>query len=116
LEVISQFRDRLETTAVAEQLDRILVSPDFDAPRRGRALLRFLVEEALAGRGEILTASEVAQRVFGRGRDHDELVDPIVRIRGGSLRRSLERYYRRAGALDPVRIAVPRGTTVEITD
>jgi hypothetical protein len=114
--VISQCREGVETTAaITEQLERILLSPDFDAPGRGRALLRFLVEEVLAGRGASLTSSEVARRAFGRGEDHDERVDPIVRIRGGSLRRSLERYYRRAGASDPVRIAVARGTTVAIT-
>jgi hypothetical protein len=101
--------------AIAEELERILVSPDFDAPPRGRALLRFLVEETLAGRGDALTAMTVARRVFGRGEDHDAAVDPIVRIRAGSLRRSLESYYRGSGALDPVEIALPRGTTLVFT-
>jgi hypothetical protein len=110
--LIHQSRRIAETNAIAEELERILVSPDFDAPPRGRALLRFLVEETLAGRGDALTTLAVAQRVFGRGEDHDAAVDPIVRIRAGSLRRSLESYYRRSGALDPVEIAVPRETTV----
>lgn len=90
-------------------LEQVLASDDFDASRRSREFLRFIVEVALAGRGETLTQTELATRVFGRKDDFDPVVDPIVRIQAGRLRRSLERYYLLSGQADPVRIELPRG-------
>ncbi len=100
------------TRAVRRQLQAILGSADFDASRRSREFLRFIVEETLAGRGEELTQSAIATRVFARKDDFDAVVDPIVRIQAGRLRRSLERYYLLSGSQDAVRIELPRGTYV----
>ncbi len=94
---------------VRRQLDQVLSSTDFDASRRSREFLRFIVEETLAGRGDDLTQSAIATQVFGRREDFDPMVDPIVRIQAGRLRRSLERYYMLAGKDDAVRIDLPRG-------
>ena len=104
--------DRSERASVLDELDRIVASRDFDASRRSRDLLRFLVEETLAGRGAALTQAAIAIQVLDRREDFDPLVDPIVRIQAGRLRRSLERYYLLSGAGDPLRIELPRGTYV----
>ena len=95
-------------------LERILGSGDFDGSPRSRDFLRFIVEEALAGRPEGLTQAAIAVRVFGRRADFDATVDPIVRIQAGRLRRSLERYYLLEGADDPVHIELPRGGYVPV--
>lgn len=105
---------RPEAEAVAEQIERILASGDFDASPRSRAFLRFIIEETLAERREGLTQTAIATRVFGRRSDFDPTVDPIVRIQAGRLRRSLERYYLLSGAGDAVRIELPRGTYVPV--
>jgi TolB-like protein len=97
---------------VRRHVEQILTCPDFDASRRSKEFLRFIVEEALAGRGEELTQAAIATGAFGRRDDFDAVVDPIVRIQAGRLRRSLERYYLLSGKHDPVRIALPRGTYV----
>lgn len=94
------------------EIEQILSNGDFDASRRSRDFLRFIVDEALAGRGDDLTQASIATRVFGRRDDFDPVVDPIVRIQAGRLRRSLERYYLLSGKHDPVRIQLPRGTYV----
>jgi adenylate cyclase len=99
---------------VLDGLDRILASGDFDASPRSRSLIRFIVEEALAGRPDGLTQAAIATRVFGRRGDFDPTIDPIVRIQAGRLRRSLERYYLLGGAGDPVRIELPRGGYVPV--
>ena len=100
--------------AALEQLERILASGDFDASPRSRAFVRFILEETLGGRAQGLTQAAIATRVFGRRQDFDPTIDPIVRIQAGRLRRSLERYYLMAGASDPVRIQLPRGTYVPV--
>ena len=95
--------------AVERALADVLASPDFDASPRCRAFLRFAVAESLASRGKGLSPMVIALAVFGRGADYDAAADPIVRLQAGRLRRSLDRYYRRAGGHDSVRIELPRG-------
>ena len=98
--------------AVRRQVERIFSSPDFDASRRSKEFLRFIIEESLAGRGEDLTQAAIATRVFGRKDDFDAVVDPIVRIQAGRLRRSLERYYLLSGRSDGLLVELPRGAYV----
>jgi hypothetical protein len=97
---------------VRRQVEQIIASPDFDASRRCQQLLRFIVEETLAGRGGDITQSAIATRVFGRSDAFDPLADPIVRIQAGCLRRALERHYRLCGKHDALRIDLPRGRYV----
>ncbi|MFK0329487.1 hypothetical protein ACIQUB_00025 [Rhizobium sp. NPDC090275] len=94
---------------IIEQLERILRSREFQAPDRGRRFLRYIVEEAVDGRAERLTAYNIAQAVFGRGADFDAQSDPVVRIEAGRIRRALERYYLVCGSGDPVHITIPKG-------
>ena len=94
---------------VRRQLEHLFASPDFDASPRSREFLRFVTEETLAGAQANLTQSAIAVRVFGRKEDFDAVVDPIVRIQAGRLRRSLERYYLLSGRHDAVRIELPKG-------
>ena len=100
--------------AMSEHLERVLASPDFDASSRGRALLRFIVEETVAGRPGALSDSVIARQVFGRGADFDPARDPIVWLQAGRLRRSLERYQRFSGAGDGLRLDLPRGSYVPV--
>jgi adenylate cyclase len=99
-----------EAPALLEQLERLVASRNFDASSRGRAVLRFLVGETLANRQESLSLATVARRVFRRGEDFDSSLDPAVRIEVARLRRALDRYYRAAGAGDPVWLSLPRGS------
>jgi adenylate cyclase len=101
---------RLEPEAVRRQLLHVLGSGDFDASERNRQFLRYAVEETLEGRAQRIKAYAIATSVFGRSKDFDPQMDPIVRIEAGRLRRSLERYYLKAGHEDPIRISIPRGS------
>ena len=56
--------------AIREQLVRILNSGPFHQAQRRRRFLEYIVNEALAGRGERLKGSNVAQAVFEIGRAH----------------------------------------------
>ncbi|ACE89129.1 hypothetical protein RHECIAT_CH0000133 [Rhizobium etli CIAT 652] len=100
---------RQEPENVRAQLDRILASPEFLAPERGRRFLQYIVEETLDGRGEQLKASTIAQAVFGRDASFDAQNDPVVRIEAGRIRRALERYYLVCGHSDPIEITIPKG-------
>ncbi len=95
--------------AIEEQLDRILASKDFKTTERICHFLRFIVEEALAGRGDQLKGYTVATAVYGRKKDFDPAQDPVVRTQAGRLRQALERYYLVAGSHDSIVIEVPKG-------
>ena len=95
--------------AVKQELERVLASPDFIASDRLKRFLRFVVEEALAGRADRLHGYPIALEVLGRDASFDPQTDPVVRMEAGRLRRRLERYYLGAGQSDPVRIDIPKG-------
>ncbi|MFC5755980.1 hypothetical protein [Rhizobium sp. GCM10022189] len=103
--------DNLGPTAdeISRQVDRILTSVEFQAPKRGRNFLEFVVKETLAGRSDFLKAFTIANVVFGREASFDPQNDPVVRIEAGRIRKALERYYLVAGQADEVIITVPKG-------
>ena len=96
--------------AIREQLDRILKSGPFLQSRRRQRFLEFIVNEALAGRGERLKAYNVALEVFDRPESFDPVVDPLVRIEAARLRDKLREYYEADGRGDPIRIELPKGS------
>ena len=91
------------------ELRRVIDSPDFPASPRNRAFLEYIVTRELAGEGESISAYAVATAVFGRSELFNSLLDPIVRIEAGKLRRDLETYYLKSGRRNPLRLTVPRG-------
>ena len=94
---------------ICRQVERILASEEFHAPKRGRNFLEFVVSETLAGRSSFLKAFTIANVVFGREASFDPQNDPVVRIEAGRIRKALERYYLVAGQADEVIITVPKG-------
>ncbi|MGV4793684.1 hypothetical protein [Rhizobium sp. F40D2] len=94
---------------ICRQVERILASEEFHAPKRARNFLEFVVNETLAGRSGFLKAFTIANVVFGREASFDPQNDPVVRIEAGRIRKALERYYLVAGRADDVIITVPKG-------
>jgi hypothetical protein len=104
----------IEAGQVREALQRALSSSDFPATERNRRFLAFVVEQTLAGESDKISGYAVATRVFGRPQDFNPTTDPIVRIEAAKLRRDLETYYLKSRAVDPVRIALPRGGYIPV--
>jgi adenylate cyclase len=99
---------------VRAQLERIIDSVEFAVSERARSFLRYVVGEALDGRGERIKAYSIAVEVLGRDEGFDANADPAVRLEAGRLRRALERYYLVAGQADPVLIEIPKGAYVPV--
>jgi adenylate cyclase len=95
---------------VREHLEQLLESPQFDGSARSRDFLTFVVSEVLAGRGDRLNQASIAATVFGRQGNFDPMLDPVVRVQAGRLRRSLERYYLLTKDTATVRIELPKGS------
>src|SRR5262245_19090397 len=99
---------------VRAELKRVLAAPTFVSSERLSTLLRFIVEETLAGRSNELKEYTLGVEVFERGADFAPKIDPIVRISAGKLRHKLLEYYEGPGAHDVVRISVPKGSYVPV--
>ena len=94
------------------QLDRVLASPVFRNSKRYPALLKFIVEETVEGRGDLLKERVLGVEVFGRAPDYDTSSDHVVRTAAGEVRKRLAQYYMDAGRDDEILIEVPSGSYV----
>ena len=78
---------------IKEQLNRLLESQLFRNSRRYPVLLRFLVEETLEGRGDLLKERLIGVNVFERPADYDTAADPVVRVTVAEIRKRIAQYY-----------------------
>ncbi len=95
--------------AIRAQLTRVLESPKFQAFRKQKSFLSYVVEETLQGRSADLKAYTIALDVYHRDESFDPQTDPIVRVEAGRLRRALDHYYATEGKKDEIIIHIPKG-------
>ncbi len=101
---------KIDPRIIAEQLKRVLASPQFSETTRMKRFLSHLVTETLAGRGDELKGYALGLDVFDKPEDFDPGIDTIVRVQANKLRSRLDLYYGKEGRGDPVRIHVPKGS------
>jgi hypothetical protein len=82
-----------EKEAVRRQLERLLETNHFKNSRRYPALLRYIVDETLEGRGEFLKERVLGVEVFGRPAGYDTAADPVVRVTVAEIRKRIAQYY-----------------------
>jgi len=70
---------------IRSELEKILASEGFARNERLSGFLRYVVEEALSGRGDQLKESLVGVEVFGRRPDYDVRQDSVVRTEAARL-------------------------------
>jgi hypothetical protein len=102
-----------DTTLATElELVSILDGPAFHGSSRSCAFLRFVVEEALAGRQDMLKERTVGVAVMGKPSDYDTGADSTVRVRANEVRKRLATHYDTAVPKAGIRIELPLGTYV----
>jgi adenylate cyclase len=106
---------RSDDIAVLEALDAIIASGALGGGERLPALLRYLllrylVTEELAGRGERIKAFAIATEVLGRGADFDPQLDSIARTEMARLRKVLDHVTASNSDAGQVRITIPKGS------
>jgi TolB-like protein len=107
--------DAVPTTAVREQLARIVNSPGFVSAARLSRFLTHIVNRTIEGNLDSLKEFSVALEVFDRNSDYDPNIDAIVRVQARRLRGKLKAYYEEgAGRNDPVLIALRPGRYVPV--
>ncbi len=95
-----------------DALARVMSSDAFRGAPQLASFLAYIVDLTLEGRSGEIKGYTIATQALGRDADFDPQTDPIVRVEAMRLRRALEAYYAEAGAADPLRITIPRGTYI----
>ena len=98
-----------EQAVVREQLERMLETNLFNQSRRYPALLRFIVDETLEGRGSLLKERLLGIEVFGRDPSYETATDPIVRVTTAEIRKRIAQYYHDEAHDAELRIELPSG-------
>ncbi len=94
---------------VDAELDAIEADPAFQRAPVMRRLLRFLVTETLAGRGERLKSYAIAVEALGREPSFDPQTDSYPRVQVARLRKLLDAHYAHAAPIGDIQIRVPSG-------
>ncbi len=103
---------KVERDAVLAELEAILASPHFCNSKRYPALLRFIVENSLAAKVELLKERTLGIEVFDRPHDYDTNTDTVVRYTAGEVRKRLLLYYSEQSQPSSIRISLPAGSYV----
>jgi serine/threonine-protein kinase len=109
-EIEMKLESKITHHAIRAQLGEILASESFVRARRMQRFLKFIVEEALAGRANQLGEYGIGVGVFDRGPDFEPALDPIVRNDARRLRVKLAEFYvQPEGRGASVIIEMPKG-------
>jgi hypothetical protein len=98
-----------DSSAVLDQVERIIASEELRGCEVLRRLLRFLANKSISGKAEELKEYIVAIDGLGKPATYDPRQHSAVRIQVGRLRQKLADYYRTEGKNDPIIIDVPKG-------
>lgn len=96
---------------VLAHLETVLASPVFRTSKRSQKLLRFVVENAVLGRTDLLKERTIGIEVFSRPAHYEPSEDAIVRVNANEVRKRLAQYYLQAGR-EGVWIDLPAGSYV----
>src|SRR5579872_6124387 len=95
---------------VRDALARILNSQEFRSSNRSKEFLKYVVENTVAGHGDMLKERTIGIDVYGRPTSYDPSDDATVRVKAGEVRKRLDRYYASEGRGQRLRIELPAGT------
>ena len=101
-----------ERDAVVAELHSVLASPHFCNSKRYPALLRYIVEKALAGESQSLKERTIGVEVFDRSPSYDTNADTVVRYTAGEVRKRLSLHYHELEEKPAIQIALPAGSYV----
>ena len=100
--------------SILDETRKIVRTPVFASSPILKKFLEFVIQECVCGKSNQLKAYTIAVNVLGKPVNFDAQANGIVRIHARRLRRALNYYYRSDGALDAIRISIPKGGYVPV--
>lgn len=102
----------IDPELIRAQVERIVASQPFRKSSRHQRLLRFIVDQTLAGNSAQLKERTLGTEVFDRAADYELRTDPVVRVAAGELRKRLAQYYVQNDSESQLRIELQPGSYV----
>lgn len=103
-------QSREDRDTILRELEHVLTSPHFSNSKRYPALLRYVVENALAGHTDLLKERTLGVEVFQRPATYDTNTDTVVRYTAGEVRKRLLLYYSEHDSQTGIQISLPAGS------
>ncbi len=103
-----------ERQLVHSQLEKIVSDSRFAASQRYPSLLRYIVEQTLAGNEDNLKERTLGVEVFHRSPDYDTNLDPVVRLSAAEVRKRLAQYYQTPANAGELRIELNPGSYIPL--
>lgn len=103
-----------EKQLVLSQMERLLRDPHFRSSKRYPTLLRYVVEQTLAGNEDSLKERTLGVEVFRRTPDYDTSLDSVVRLSAGEVRKRIALYYQAPEHQKELRIDLNPGSYVPV--
>jgi hypothetical protein len=103
---------REDREGILSELSEILASPHFSNSKRYPSLLKYIVENTLAGKSELLKERTLGVEVFDRPPTYDTNTDTVVRYTAGEVRKRLLLYYSEHGRQSNIQILLPAGSYI----
>jgi hypothetical protein len=101
-----------DRNAILQELERVVASQHFCNSKRYPALLKYIVENTLAGRSDLLKERTLGVEVFDRSPTYDTNTDTVVRYTAGEVRKRLLLHYAEEGRNSGVQISLPVGSYI----
>lgn len=98
--------------ALEKHLDEIVDGVGFRGSQRSGQFLRYIVEQAVAGRFDALKERAIGIELFGRAPSYDTGEDAIVRVTASDVRKRLLQHYGSCETVSEFRISLPLGSYV----
>lgn len=112
LEIARIAESKEARAALEKHLDEIVDGVGFRGSQRSGQFLRYIVEQAVAGKFDSLKERAIGIELFGRPPSYDTGEDAIVRVTASDVRKRLLQHYGSCEALPEFRISLPLGSYV----
>ena len=102
--------------ALEKHLDEIIEGTGFKGSHRSGQFLKYIVDQAIAGRFELLKERVIGMELLGRPPTYDTGEDAIVPVTASDVRKRLLQHYGSRQEISEFRISLPLGSYIpEIT-
>lgn len=105
-----------DLAALQKHVSEIIRGPAFKGSHRSGQFLKYIIDQSIAGRFDLLKERLIGIELFGRSPSYDTGEDAIVRVTASDVRRRLLQHYGTNEKPSAFRLSVPLGSYIpEIT-
>jgi len=112
VEITKLAQSEREVVALQHHLKEIVEGPAFKSSHRSGQFLKYIVEQSIAGRFELLKERLIGVELFGRSPSYDTGEDAIVRVTASEVRKRLLQHYGGSVAPSEYRLSLPLGSYI----